>query len=241
MTLFALAIAPGIAICIYFLLKDEYNREPRKHIFISFLLGVLSCFVAIILELSLEPLLNRAMPAGILRVALMAFVVVGFSEEWAKYLFVRHYSYKKESFDEPFDGIVYSVMVSMGFATFENIFYVMEHGMATAFLRMFLSVPAHACFAILMGYYLGKSKFDNANRKALLLQGLLMAAFFHGAFDFFLFLQEDKLVTRYVSELMLFGGAVVSYIIAIILSRKAIKSHMLTSREMHGAKEVGEA
>jgi RsiW-degrading membrane proteinase PrsW (M82 family) len=106
-------------------------------------------------------------------------------------------------------------------------------GYTTAITRMFLSVPAHASFAVLMGYYAGKAKFDPARRTRLLLTGLLWAVFFHGTFDFFLFLQKSPDVKVYVSDGLLFLGAVVSYIIAIRLSRKHIKTHQLLSRQMH--------
>jgi RsiW-degrading membrane proteinase PrsW (M82 family) len=163
-----------------------------------------------------------------------AFLIVGFTEEWCKYVMVKKYAFHKPEFDEPFDGIVYAVMVSMGFATLENIIYVMQHGLATAIMRMFLSVPAHASFAVLMGYYLGMAKFKHIEKRSYLWRGVMAATFFHGCFDFFLFLQENKLTTEYVSGLLLFGGAIASYVIAVKLSRNAIRVHMKTSQSMHG-------
>ena len=59
-----------------------------------------------------------------------SYAVVGFSEEASKFLGLRFYSYRQKSFDEPLDGIVYSVMVSMGFATLENVMYVMKYAEA---------------------------------------------------------------------------------------------------------------
>jgi RsiW-degrading membrane proteinase PrsW (M82 family) len=69
--------------------------------------------------------------------------------------------YNNKNFNEPFDGIVYAVIVSMGFATIENIIYVFQYGFATGILRLFTAVPAHAAFGILMGYFLGKAKFTH--------------------------------------------------------------------------------
>jgi RsiW-degrading membrane proteinase PrsW (M82 family) len=83
---------------------------------------------------------------------------VALSEELSKFLVVRYFCYPQKRFDEPLDGIVYSVMVSMGFATIENVNYVFTHGYSTAFVRMFLSVPAHATFGVVMGYFIGKAK-----------------------------------------------------------------------------------
>ena len=233
MVLFALSIAPGIAISLYFFFKDEYNREPRKHVIISFFLGMISAMLAGIIESVALTITGDNGSQSILFTLLKAFLIVGFTEEWCKYLMVRKYAFPKPEFDEPFDGIVYAVMVSMGFATLENILYVMEHGLATAIIRMFLSVPAHASFAVLMGYYLGMARFKQIDKRSYLLRGVLAATFFHGCFDFFLFLQENKVVAEHVSGLLLFGGAIASYVVAVKLSRKAIRVHMQTSRQWH--------
>lgn len=91
---------------------------------------------------------------------------------------IRLFAYRRKAFDEPFDGIVYVVMVGMGFATLENIGYVLQHGMGTGILRIFLSVPAHATFAILMGDHLGLAKFDAANIKKIFIPGCFLAGYF---------------------------------------------------------------
>jgi RsiW-degrading membrane proteinase PrsW (M82 family) len=119
---------------------------------------------------------------------------VALSEELSKFLVVRYFCYPQKRFDEPLDGIVYSVMVSMGFATIENMNYVFTHGYGTAFVRMFLSVPAHATFGVVMGFFIGKAKFDSAHSFKHLLTGLLIAVLFHGTFDFFIFLQANEAI-----------------------------------------------
>ncbi len=93
---------------------------------------------------------------------------------------LRYYSFTRRSFDEPLDGIVYSVLVSMGFATVENIFYIYNETISVAFLRMFTSVPAHATFAIIMGYFAGKAKFNRGQRTKLFIKGIAGATLAHG-------------------------------------------------------------
>ena len=97
---------------------------------------------------------------------------------------------------------------------------------------MFLSVPAHATFAILMGYYVGLAKFDKANSSRYMLAGIFWAVFFHGAFDFFLFLQGNSEMNKYVSDGLLFGGAIASFIVAIRLSRAHIYAHQQISKQL---------
>jgi RsiW-degrading membrane proteinase PrsW (M82 family) len=227
MLLLALAIAPGLAISIYIFLKDQYNREPRKHLLISFLLGFLSAAISVVLELGLTTSTDRYTQGSVWGTAFLAYCIVAFVEEWCKYVMVRLYAFPKPEFDEPFDGIVYCVMVSMGFATAENIAYVYQYGFTVAVVRMFLSVPAHATFAVIMGYYMGKGwTVTGWKRSRLLMTGLFVAVFWHGTFDFFLFLEESKLVEKYVAEGLLFIGAIISFIFAINLARNAIKEHV---------------
>jgi protease PrsW len=233
MLLLALAIAPGIAISLYVFLKDRFNREPKLKLLVCFLLGCLSVIPAIIIQLFSSKPSNAFFGEGIIYTAFFAYIVVALSEELSKFVMLRYYAFPKRSFDEPYDGIVYSVMVGMGFATVENIGYVYQHGINTALLRMFLSVPAHGTFAVLMGYFVGKAKFIPEKRFYYLFLGVFWATFFHGTFDFFLFLQGG-LVSAYVGDGLLFLGAVASFIIAIYFSRRAIKEHVELSKRMHG-------
>ena len=214
MGLLALAIAPGIAICLFIYLKDKYNKEPLGLMLLSFIIGMLSIIPAVIIQLTLTKPVERIMGEGILYTAVFSYLIVALSEEGSKFLGVRILPYRRKSFDDPFDGIVYAVMVSMGFATLENIGYVFQHGFGTGILRMFLSVPAHATFGVLMGYHIGLAKFDPANRKRHLLLAIFWPVLFHGTFDFFLFVGNTWLH---------FAGAVISFIIAIKLSLKLIR------------------
>jgi protease PrsW len=231
MLLFLLSILPGIAIAWYIYYKDSYNKEPKKYLLVSFLLGMASTVPAIIIQMSAQKSFGSTTGySSISFYAFFAFVIVALSEELSKFMMVRLYAYPKKAFDEPYDGIIYSVMVAMGFATLENIGYVYQHGLGTAIMRMFLSVPAHGAFGVLMGYYIGLAKFNKEASGWLMLKGLLLSVFFHGAFDFFLFLQESKQVTQYVSSGLLLLGAIISYYIAIRFSIRSIRLHRELSR-----------
>jgi RsiW-degrading membrane proteinase PrsW (M82 family) len=227
-----LAIAPGVAISSYIIFKDEYNKEPRKHLLISFLLGILSIVPAMLLELPLIWTDNLSFFSSPFGSATKAFLLVALPEEIAKFIMLKKYAYRQLEYDEPFDGIVYAVMVGMGFATAENIMYVYEYGVATGVIRMFLAVPAHATFAIIMGYFMGKAKFSPKRETYLLLAGLFWAVVFHGSYDFFLFLKDTQQTQSELSLLMLLG-AIVSLITGIILSRKAITAHLHQSAKAH--------
>ena len=231
MLLLALSIAPGLAIILYIYRKDSYDKEPKKYLLVSFLLGMLSTLPAIALQLTAKAAFGATDAySPISFYAFFAFIIVAGSEEGSKFAMVKWYAYPRKNFDEPFDGIIYSVMVSMGFATVENIMYVQQHGIGTAIMRMFLSVPAHGAFGVVMGYYIGLAKFNKERSGLYLIAGLLLAMFFHGAFDFFLFLQDSIQVKQYVSGGLLYVGALGSFYLAVRLSLRSIRLHRELSR-----------
>ncbi|WP_343329092.1 PrsW family intramembrane metalloprotease [Polaribacter staleyi] len=220
MHLLLLAIAPATIIILYIYFKDKFEKEPIGFLFKNFLLGAT---VSVILTVIIGGFASKLIPlsegTSILQQFLKAFVVVALVEEFSKYVIVRYYAQRNKEYNESFDGIVYAVMVSMGFATLENVLYVFQHGVSTGIIRAFTAVPAHATFAILMGYFMGRAKFSK-NRIVLNLTGLFFATLFHGAYDFFLFI-------NFIPGISI--GAFVSLAIGIILSRKAIKKHQNSS------------
>ncbi|NRD21399.1 PrsW family intramembrane metalloprotease [Winogradskyella eckloniae] len=216
MNLLLLAVAPVFSIILYIYVQDKHEKEPRGLLISSFLLGAI---ISILIVFGLYFFTNRFIPItdqfSIWQQFIQAFVVVALSEEFSKYAIVKYFAQPKKAFNEPYDGIIYAVMVSMGFACTENIMYVIDGGYETAILRAFTAVPAHATFGILMGYYMGKAKFSN-NRLVLNVTGLLLATLFHGAYDFFLFI-------NFIPGISI--GAFISLAVAIVLSKKAIKKH----------------
>lgn len=217
--LFILALAPGVAIALYIYLKDKHEREPLSLLLTSFLYGVLSTFVTLLISVPLDYVISVNEHDALQQFG-NAFFKVSFVEEFSKFLFIRFILFRNKNFNEPFDGIVYACMVGMGFATLENIIYVFQYGAATGFMRMFTAVPAHASFAILMGYYLGLAKFTHQKTFYYSVLALLSATVFHGAYDYFLFIS-------FVPGIWI--GAVVSLLVALFLSRKAIRIHQAAS------------
>jgi RsiW-degrading membrane proteinase PrsW (M82 family) len=239
MFLLALAVAPGIAICLFIYSLNKYGRGSMRYLVLSFVLGMAATLPALLLQMLAEDVRDAPSRHSILSYAWYAYIVVALSEEGSKFLVLRCYAYPKKSFAGPFDGIVYSVMIGMGFATIENIEYVRQFGLEIGFSRFFLAVPAHASFAVLMGYPAGKAKMAHARitrgyGKAdrphafwLMLQGLLVAVLFHGSFDFFLFLQQKREATKYLSTGILSFGTFASFYIAVRLAMRAIRRHRL--------------
>lgn len=212
--LLALALAPGLAICFFIYRKDKHNREPLWMLLLAFVLGVLSIIPAIGVQYSYPMNIEQMSGESTLTVAFFAYCIVAFSEEASKFLMIRLFLYPRKHFDDPFDGIVYAVLVSMGFATIENVGYVYQYGLGTGIMRMFLSVPGHATFGVLMGYFIGLAKFKAKGKLGYLFLAILLPVIFHGTFDFFLFIGSGSLLAL---------GAIAAFIVALFLSFKAIK------------------
>lgn len=223
LTLLSLALAPGTAIALYIYLKDHHEREPVHLLILCFLYGCLSTAVTLLISLPVNFVIITA-PDDVVDQFINAFFKVALVEEFSKFVFVRFLLFGNVHFNEPFDGIVYAVMVSMGFATLENIVYVYQLGFMSGVLRMFTAVPAHAVFGIIMGYYVGKAKFTHRNVYMYSALGLLAPALFHGAYDYFLFIAEIKGVYAGI-----WIGSIVALIVGLILSRKAIQIHQHSS------------
>ena len=176
MHLIFLAVAPVMVIVLYIYFKDKFEKEPIPFLFKNFLLGAFaSVLITFVLSIVASFIFQLPNDNSFIDQFIKAFIVVALVEEFSKYLIVRYYAQTNKEFNEPFDGIVYAVMVSMGFAALENVLYVFQHGVETGITRAFTAVPAHAAFAILMGYFMGKAKFSK-NKIMLNLLGLFFTA-----------------------------------------------------------------
>ncbi len=148
-----------------------------------------------------------------------SFVVAGFTEELFKFAATVVLFYRNRNYNERFDGIVYAVFVSLGFAMAENFAYVYNPsigGVQTALLRSVLSVPLHGFFGITMGYYLSLYKFEKYCHKRFIALALLMPLFIHGMYDFIL-----------MSNLYYLGFPYVIFLIYIVMDGfRKMKTHI---------------
>lgn len=202
--LLLLSVLPSCVIMLYIYWRDRHESEPLRILSSCFLFGVLSAYPAIKMEefgiRDLGIINNVHDP---FMTFTFSFMVVAFSEEFVKYLFLRYYSFPKAAFDEPMDGIVYAVMIGMGFATLENILYVLirptdvQLAFNIGMMRMLTAVPAHGIFAISMGYFVGWAKFAGPQRNRYLLLGLISAVVLHGIYDFFVFMYLSWLLIAF--------------------------------------------
>ncbi len=187
--LLVLAVAPSLALFLFFYLRGR-SKGPAPTIITTFLLGAAAVAPAALATIGLERLTGwRSSTPDLLQSLLGALFIVGVVEETAKFLVVRLHAFPRREFDEPYDGILYSVIAALGFATVENIYYVLTHGAGTGIARALVAVPNHAFCGVLMGFFLGLAKFVPSDIKGDLLAGLglALAVLAHGVYDWIVF------------------------------------------------------
>ena len=195
--LIAAAVVPAVFLMVKVYQADRLEKEPIGMLIGLLFLGIISTSLAgITEELGSIALANLFPNGGLISDALLYFIVVALSEEGFKYLLLKVRTWKSPHFNCQFDGVVYAVFVSLGFALWENIAYVLRFGFGTAVARAVTAVPGHACFGVFMGVWYGVAKryelagymeeSAHARKMALWIPILL-----HGVYDFTASMQND--------------------------------------------------
>ena len=210
MLLVTLSISPGIFIMVTIYNLDEYDKEPLWLLALAFIFGAINLH----LDIDILDFLFSLITAenDFIRIGEEA-LSVGFTEELLKFIVVMLIIYPNKNFDEPFDGIVYSVFVGMGFATAENMTFVLQGGAGLAVMRMLSAIPAHFVFAVIMGYYLGKAKSSKNSQFLFIGLSLLIPVLIHSLYDYFLFLD-------FVPGLWI--GGIVTLILSFLIAKKSM-------------------
>lgn len=172
-------IAPTAALMSFFYLKDQY-QEPIPLIIRSFILGALLVFPVMFIQHALAA-------EGILMSAFIeSFLQIAFMEEFLKWFIFMFTMYHHDEFDDHYDGIVYAVAISLGFASVENVLYLLTNGIEYAFPRAIFPVSSHALFGVIMGYYFGKAKLRDSKTNYNLLLAFLLPFLLHGIYNLIL-------------------------------------------------------
>lgn len=218
LVLLFLAIIPVVVILTYIYRKDK-NKEPGGLLVLLFLMGIASCFMVLgisdLVYMIFPFMANGTEHMTFFEVMAYAFIGVSLVEEFCKFFMSYLFSYKNKAYDEVYDGIVYAVFVSLGFAFFENLLYVFNNQSVTVGIaRGILAVPGHACDAVFMGYYLSVAKVysyqgkRDLERKNLILS-VLAPTILHGIYDFCLFTGQGIFIVLFlVFVVFLYIGAI---------------------------------
>lgn len=185
--LLKLGLAPSIIVLFYIFIRDKYEKEPIKLLFTGVIFGIIITAPIVFTE----NIIMKYMPSGgkYVYAFYTSFIVASAVEELFKYIILYFLTWRNKNLNERFDGIVYSVFISLGFAGLENLLYVLNPnlgGVRTAILRAVFSVPGHGLFGVCMGYYFALAKFEPEKRTKFMISALFIPFFMHGFYDFIL-------------------------------------------------------
>jgi protease PrsW len=184
-----LSILPALVVCYVIFRVDHYERESWWSLALCFAGGALITWPAVWSELWITVLLGVEHMEHLDEILILSFGVVAPIEEALKWVLLL-LIFPRRFFNEPLDGIVYAVMIGMGFAAIENIAYSERFGPGSLWLRMLTAIPAHLVFAIVQGYYAGLAKFKAPTPQAAnrwMLKGFLYSYLLHGIYDLCVF------------------------------------------------------
>lgn len=185
-----LAIIPSIILFIFIWRKDKIEKEPVGLLVKLFVFGALTTVSAAVIGMAGQYLVSGFLEEGSLLFLLIDnFLLTALVEEGGKYFVLKKTTWKHPAFNYTFDAVVYAVCSSLGFATLENILYLIDADLGTAVGRGLLSVPGHVADAVFMGYYYGMAKLASSEGnerlcKANLAKALWIPVLLHGSYDF---------------------------------------------------------
>ena len=212
--LIAAAVIPAIILLIKVERADRLEKESAGLLVSLVLFGIASTAIASLLERIGMAILDSVLrPESLRYKVLLYFVVVALSEEGAKYVLLKRRTWRNPEFNCQFDGVVYGVFVSLGFALWENIGYVAMFGLSTAAIRAVTAIPGHACFGVFMGVWYGMAKRragagDQAGAKRMRIRSLVIPMLLHGFYDFAAGSETD------IMNLVFFGFVIIMFITA---------------------------
>ena len=192
-----------IALILLFVYLKDREKEPLVLLLTFFCLGILASFLVIQLSKVITPIIpfmsKKMLEMTFLEKIVYNFIIVAFIEEICKWIMVYCVGYHHKEFDEIYDIMIYAIFVSLGFALFENIVYVLllSSSLQVAILRAISAIPGHACDAIFMGYYLSMAKMyyrkDKKEERKNIILSIVTPTLLHGIYDFCLILISTNL------------------------------------------------
>lgn len=202
--LIAATVIPALVLLIKVYRADRIEKEPPALLLSLVLYGILATGLALITETLGSYLVGLLFePDSVLYLAVLYFGVVAVSEEGFKYLLLKRRTWRSPAFNYQFDGVVYAVFVSLGFALWENVSYTFTYGLQIALLRAVTAIPGHACFGVFMGAFYGMAKkFDKLGNgeksKRYRRMAFWLPMLLHGSYDFIASLETADFTWAFV-------------------------------------------
>ena len=189
-------VPPLIAFLVYVYLRYKFSNWSFSLLFRSFLWGMFSIVLVLAVQL-IATYLGLDRLNNIRRVLFYALVIMAFFAELGKYTVLKGFIYPKGEFKTPVDGIIFAVMISMGFATMNNILYFINiPDLTVSSVNALTAGPANVIFGVIMGFFIGLGKLRRM-KVVDSMTGLAAAIFFHALYDFCLLTKDYRMLLAF--------------------------------------------
>ena len=157
------SMTPAVLWLVIFYRADAREPEPKRLVITVYIVGLL-----------LAAALYQVVVVGFFDVDSWLYtywwsqlfgeiLVIGALSMGIVYLTVRFIVFGHPEFDERLDGIIYAIAAGLGIATVVNFAYVIQHGgvdLGIGSIRMVTNTLGYACFAGVLGYFMGQARFE---------------------------------------------------------------------------------
>ena len=207
------AVIPALILLVKVYKADRLEKEDPAFILLLAAYGIFSTVIAQVAEeIGTYILSFFFQEATLLYKAILYYIVVALSEEGAKYILLRRKTRYSMEFNCQYDAVVFAVAVSLGFALWENIIYVLRFGLSTALTRALTAVPGHCSFGVFMGIWYGREKrYDIEGRMALMhtcrILALLIPVLLHGTYDFLCSVNTEQSALYFLAFIIILFAA----------------------------------
>jgi len=179
-------IVPPLVWLWFWLKEDKRRPEPRSLLLLTFFGGA---FV-VLLVLPFQALASKFFVPSLVLLLVWATI-----EEIGKYAVAFFADFRRRTYDEPLDAMIYLITAALGFAAFENVLFLLksisqgglELSIVTASMRFLGASLLHVFSSAIMGGIIATSFYKTRRDKLVhLIVGLLAAAALHTLFNFFI-------------------------------------------------------
>ena len=216
--LIIIAVLPALILLGFIYMRDRKEKPPVKLMVLLLALGAGTIIPAAIAEFIGQLIVAQTDTDHQTMLLVLCFLVIGIVEELGKYLVTVCTTWKSREFQHSYDGVIYMVCASLGFAILENILYVASGGIGTGILRAFTAIPLHCTVGVIMGALYAKGREaayagDRAGMIGFMAWAYIVPVFIHGLYDYLVMAASYG----YISEAWVFLILGVMYVLSIFL------------------------
>lgn len=203
----SLILGPIMATLLFGYMKYRFPKGDFGLLLRSYFWGIFSTiFFAIIFYFTYQQ--GYLELKNLRRIIFFSFFIIAFGQEIGKFIVLRYLMLPTKVFQNPSDGITYSLMISFGAVTATNIGIYLFFP-ATNYSILISNVLVGMVYAVVMGFFVGMGKTRN-NRMIDSFSGLLGAILFHGIYEFIIQTDDQLLVWPF-----LIGSGIITFLLIV--------------------------